>query len=68
MTHSDPPARHWVGLADQLPAGGGASPMAGTAMLVPGKVMHKEGTTTWAESTEFADTDTSFGPVNMLLA
>lgn len=52
----------------QLPAGGGAAPMAGTAMLIPGRVMRPVGSTSWHEFTEYADTDTSFGPVNMLLA
>lgn len=49
------------------PSGGGAAPMAALPSLVSGKVIRNV-TAEWQTQTEGSNTDTAFGPVNLLLA
>ena len=53
----------------RLPTCAGSAPMAAGRSLVVGKVLGKTRTgSDWTEDTSGPDMDTSFGPVNMVLA
>jgi hypothetical protein len=52
----------------RLPVGSGAAPAAAGAPLISGKVYTTNGANKYITTTDFANIDTSFGPLNMILS